>query len=181
METSEKTTAKSFMGIVILIVIALVIILVFKIGPKHSNITGSTTGGDVWTDPNVNTAELCYIWNTEAGDKAQLSIDIRGDEVTGELNWLPTEKDKKTGTFKGTVTPVDKIAMARTVNAIWDVAAEGTNQKEELIIKFGEGTANVGFGEMVNSDHGVYIYAHPDKLSYEPNLSQTDCGDEAMN
>lgn len=138
------------------------------------------TGQASSTDPNVNARQLCYIWNTEAGDKAQLSMDIRGTDVIGELNWLPAEKDKKTGIFKGTATAVDPYSMSRTFNGFWDTSAEGMNTKEELIIKFGEGTANVGFGEMKDRGDGVYVYAHPDKLSYEPNLSQTDCGDNAM-
>lgn len=139
------------------------------------------TAGDTFQNPDVNATQLCYIWNTEAGDKAQLSMDIRGNEVTGEFNWLPAEKDKKTGIFTGTVSAADPVTMNRTVNAIWNTSAEGMTNKEELRIVFGKGIAAAGFGEMVNSDHGVYIYADPDHLSYDPSLSQTDCADEAMN
>ena len=70
--------------------------------------------------------------------------------------------------------------ISRRINAIWETKAEGMTVNEELKIIFGEGTANIGFGEMKDRGDGVYVYANPDKLSYEPNLSDTDCGDEAM-
>jgi hypothetical protein len=108
-------------------------------------------------------------------------MDIRGDKVAGEFNWLPKEKDKKTGVFLGTVSGVDPVTMDRRVNAIWDASAEGMTNKEELVIKFGKGIASPGFGAMVNSDSGVYIYSDPAHISYDLNLSQTDCGDAAMN
>jgi hypothetical protein len=118
------------------------------------------------------------IWTV--GDKAMLSMDIRGENVIGEFNWLPAEKDKKTGVFKGTVGAVDPYEMARTVNAWWETSAEGMTNTEQIIIKFGEGTANVAFGEMKEDEMGRWVYADKANLSYEPNLSQTDCGDEAM-
>ncbi len=131
-------------------------------------------------DPNVNAIQLCFIWNTEAGDKAQLSMDLRGPNVIGEFNWLPAEKDKKTGIFKGTVSAVDPYAMGRTINAWWETSGEGMTNTEQLIIKFGEGNAAVGFGEMKEDAEGRWVYADPTKLSFAPNLTDTDCGDEAM-
>ncbi len=166
---------------VVLIILGYILIHTPKkevvIEPPLTPIEGNAT----FTNPNLEARQLCYIWNTEAGDKAQLSMDIRGGtDVIGELNWLPAEKDKKTGTFAGTAGAVDPYSMSRTFHGFWNTSAEGMTTKEELIIKFGEGTANVGFGEMKDRGDGVYVYAHPESLSYEPNLSQTDCGDNAM-
>jgi hypothetical protein len=173
----------NFLNIVIAIIIIGVIAFLLTRGPKDDVVTQTpppTEGNATFTNPNIDARQLCYIWNTEAGDKAQLSMDIRGSEVIGELNWLPAEKDKKTGIFKGTASTVDPYSMSRTFDGFWDVSAEGMTSKEQLIIKFGDGTANVGFGEMKDRGDGVYVYAHPESLSYEPNLSQTDCGDNAM-
>jgi len=136
--------------------------------------------GEIDLSPEIKATQLCYIWNTEAGDSAKLSMDIRADKVIGEFYWLPSEKDSKTGIFKGTVTPVDPSSMSRTVSGIWKTSAEGMTADEEIKIIFGEGIANVGFGEMKDRGDGVYVYANPNDLSYEPNLQQTDCGDEAM-
>jgi hypothetical protein len=163
----------------ILIPLALVIVVGIFIFKHYSkNTLPNGTGVDT-QNPNVDAAQVCYIWNTEAGDKAQLSMDIRDNKVTGEFNWLPAEKDKKVGMFEGDVS-VKKGEASQTVHALWNTQAEGMMAVEELNIIYGAGVAAVGFGEMKDNGKGVYIYAHPDEISYAPNLSQTDCGDNAM-
>ena len=131
-------------------------------------------------DTNIEARQLCYVWNTESGDSAKLSMDIRGENVIGEFYWLPKDKDSKVGVFKGKAGPVDPYKMARTFEGFWEAKAEGVTVTEELQIVFGEGIANVLFGEMVDRGDGVYVYKDKTKLSYEPNLQQTDCGDSAM-
>lgn len=168
------------LGILALIVIAIVIWGTSREPVEVPIVENNGNVDNVIEDPSVNATQLCYIWNTEAGDSAKLSMDIRADKVIGEFYWLPAEKDSKTGIFEGTVTPVDKMTMSRTVNALWKSSGEGMTNTEELIIKFGEGTANVGFGEMVLGSDGIWRYADPENLSFVPNLSDTDCGDEAM-
>ena len=128
------------------------------------------------------TRYLCYSWNTKAGDKALLRMGITGGtQITGSFDFLPAEKDKKTGPIEGTAGPVDQKAMARTADLWWTASAEGMTTKEQLKIVFGEGSAQAGFGEMKNRGDGVYVYAHPDALSYTPTLSQTDCGNQPLN
>lgn len=122
--------------------------------------------------------QLCFIWNTEAGDSAKLSMDVREDKVIGEFYWLPYEKDSKAGVFKGNISKENE--NSRIVSGIWEAKAEGTVVKEEIKIILEENIAKVGFGEMKDRGDGVYVYAFPDKISYGPNLQQTDCGDEAM-
>ena len=107
----------------------------------------------------------------------RMSIDNEKDTVAGELNFFPAEKDSKFGKFDGTVTEVDKIAMARTVNAWWSAQAEGMENKEELKIIFGEGTASVGFGEMVDNGDGVYVYKDPENIFYTLELNDVSCGE----
>lgn len=167
---------------VILGIIALAIFGVIVWGTPKPTIVSPQGGGseNVVEDPTINATQLCYIWNTEAGDSAKLSMDIRGEDVWGEFYWLPAERDSKTGIFQGKVSAVNPATMSRTVNALWEASAEGTKNTEELIIVFGEGTANVGFGEMAQASNGVWRYVDPNNLSYAPNLQQTDCGDDAM-
>lgn len=130
--------------------------------------------------PEVNAIQLCFEWKNEGGDRALLSMDLRNENVIGELYWLPLEKDYKTGIFKGTVSDVDKMMMARTVNAFWETRGEGMEVKEELKIIFGEGNASIGFGEMKDRGDGVYVYANPDEINYSLNLTDVACGDDAM-
>lgn len=133
------------------------------------------------TTPSETTSEqLCYIWNTEAGDRAKLSIDIRGDKATGTFYWLLAKNEPKTGVFIGTVTPIDSKTMKQTIGALWDAKKGTKTTKEELAIVFGKGIANVGFGTMKDRGDGVLAYTNPEKLTFEPNLQQTNCNDEAM-
>lgn len=129
---------------------------------------------------NATTQNLCYIWNTEAGDKAQLSLAVLGSSVTGKFNWLPAEKDRKTGSFVGSVSVIDPKTGSQNISGWWSVSAEGMKTTEEIKIKFNDKYASVGFGEMKDRGDGTYVYAHPESLSYVPTLSATDCSDSAM-
>lgn len=161
----------------ILIIAIVIIALVFV--AKYFGKT-ETEPGTVSNVPSEDHRELCFLWNTEAGDKATIVMAISGSEVTGNFNWLPAEKDKKIGPFKGTISAVDPYLMGRRIDAFWEASAEGTTVTEELKITMGEGNAAAGFGEMKDRGDGVYVYADPDNLSYAPNLTDTDCGDSAL-
>lgn len=129
---------------------------------------------------NTNKIQMCFIYNTEAGDKASIIMNINGDDVDGEFNWVPAEKDSKTGKFSGAISPVDPYMMARTLDVIWDASAEGTLVKEQLKIIMGEGNASPGFGEMKDRGDGVYVYTDPENINYSLNLSLTSCDDEFL-
>jgi len=127
----------------------------------------------------VNPIQLCFYKSTKTNsnfnDVSWLRLNLSGEKVTGEFNYLPAEKDKKTGTFEGTVGAVDKMAMARTADVWWSSMAEGMQNKEQLRIVFGEGNAQAGFGEMVDRGDGVYVYKDISKLSYGENMSDVSC------
>ena len=100
---------------------------------------------------------ICYA-NIKATDRNfydqfLLKLDLSGEKVTGSFVSSPAEKDLKTGPFEGTVGKLDQKAMARTANVIWDAFAEGTQNKEELIITFGDGSASIaGYPELSQTD-----------------------------
>jgi hypothetical protein len=131
--------------------------------------------------PTPNPLKLCFYRDKIAGsgyhDISWISINILGDKVNGEFQTLPAEKDKKIGTYEGTVGPVDRVAMARTANVWWSSMAEGMNNKEQLKIVFGEGTAQAAFGEMVDRGDGVYIYKDESKLKFGEPMTDTNCDD----
>ncbi len=136
-------------------------------------------------NPDSNTVvnnepiRMCYYRSdkTASGyyDTAWLKLNILGNIVTGEFDNLPAEKDSKVGAFEGTVGQLDQQTMSRSGTAWWNSFAEGMNVKEELIFKFGDGSANVGFGEMINRGDGVYVYKNKTNLSYIESMSQVDC------
>lgn len=169
--------------ILAIIVIVLLIVMAWlfvtnKIG--GNKVTPPDTSLNTNVPSNAISERLCYIWNTEAGDRAKLSIDIRGDKATGEIYWLLAKNEPKTGIFIGTVSPIDAKTMKQNIVALWDSKKGTTTRKEVVSIIFGKGIANIGFGEMKVQGDGTYMYADPSKISFEPNLQQTDCNDEAM-
>ncbi|MDQ5901539.1 MAG: hypothetical protein QG580_254 [Patescibacteria group bacterium] len=108
-------------------------------------------------------------------DKALLKMSLNKDKVSGEFRNLPAETDSKVGEFSGTVSPVIPEMMARIADAWWNSYAEGMNVTEELRIIFGEGTASVGFGEMVDRGDGVYVYKDKENIGYWQDLTDVSC------
>jgi hypothetical protein len=128
--------------------------------------------------------KLCFYGATKTNsglsDVSLAVLNISGNQVTGKFNYLPAEKDRKIGTFSGTVGAVDKIAMARTADVIWNVSAEGMTAQEQLRIVFGEGTAQAGFGEMVQGENTIWNYKDVSKLSYGQIMTDVDCNDARL-
>lgn len=132
-------------------------------------------------DPVVEITEeraLCYAWNTEVGDTATLKMVFSGEggsQVSGFLDYRPFQKDSKKGAFSGTASVLDRERMSRTASLLWSAEGEGLINQEELNIVFGDGSASVLFGEMVDRGDGVYVYKNPESLTPGIQLSQTDC------
>ena len=128
----------------------------------------------------VQPIKLCFYKENKTSrslyDVSWLILNLSGEKVTGEFNYLPAEKDKKTGTFEGIVGAVDKMAMARTADVWWNSMAEGMQNKEQLRIVFGEGNAQAGFGEMVDRGDGIYVYKDINKISYGEIMTDVSCG-----
>jgi hypothetical protein len=127
------------------------------------------------------TRSLCYLYSKKTDrnfyDAAWLRLDLNGEKVTGEFYNLPAEKDTKVGKFSGTVGALDQQKMARTADVWWDSLGEGMKVTEELLIDFGDGSASVGFGEMVDRGDGVYIYKDKSNITYRTDLNQIACED----
>jgi hypothetical protein len=157
---------KAFKYIVTIVAI-IAIVLLFK---KHKE-----APAPISTATNEQGTELCYVWNTEAGDNASLRVRTKTDStVIGSFHWIPAEKDRMVGDFTGTA---DATGSATTW---WNVSAEGTQGTQELRFKYSDTQAFVGFGEMKDRGDGVYVYANPGAIFYEPPLSKTDCSDPAL-
>lgn len=158
----------------ILIAVAVVIVIIVGMMKVKTPVT-EKSGDDV-----IN---LCYVWNTEAGDNASLKLQFSGEgatTVSGTFNFRPAEKDSKTGTFTGTSSELDTKTISRKISAIWQASAEGMTTPEELSIIVTPTMASAGFGEMKDRGDGTYVYANPDALTYEPNLQIVDCTDPAL-
>jgi len=175
---------KKYILIICIIVIIGGIILNINFNKKPSLVTPNNITEDTKINNENATEEqklsnLCYYdsnkTNNDMYDISWLKLNIIGDKITGEFSNLPAEKDSKVGKFEGTVGPLVQEIMGRKATVWWDSFAEGMNVKEELAIVFGDGSATVGFGEMINRGDGVYVYKNKDNLTYLKSMSQIDC------
>ncbi len=130
----------------------------------------------------IPSIELCFVNFGKPDkegyyDKYILRMNLTGENVKGSLKLIPAFKDSLVGNFEGKVSAVDKMMMARTIDAFWDTEGEGMKATQQLSIIFGEGTANVGFGEMVDRGDGVYLYKDMEKVDYSMSLTDYSCAD----
>ena len=170
---------KNIIVFVVLICVLIGVVLGgFLLTKKNKNqVKNENTNQLVAKEP----VSLCYYYSnkTDRGlyDKAFLRLDINGENVSGEFNNYPAEKDSKIGIFSGTVGPLDQKIMGRTAELWWNSLAEGMQIKEELNIEFGDGSASALYGEMADRGDGVYIYKNKTELFFGPSLGQISCED----
>jgi hypothetical protein len=162
--------------ILIIIVVLVIAGFIFSVSRESKPIVDIPTIPETQTQPTA----LCYYRSdkTASGlyDRAWIRLMLQGTAVTGEFNNYPAEKDSKVGSFTGTVSALDQMSMSRTASVVWNTKAEGMEAKEELLILFGDGSAQAAFGEMVQGANGVYVYKDKTAVTYQGNLSQIDCG-----
>jgi hypothetical protein len=60
-------------------------------------------------------------------DSTSIELAIKGNKVTGQLNWLPYQKDSRKGNLSGT-------AKGDTISAVWSFMQEG--MKDTINLKF---------------------------------------------
>ena len=109
---------------------------------------------------------FCYL-KVISRDSIILNFTRKGDSIIGRFDWKPYEKDKKLSMFKG-------IVNGSNVNALANYQAEGMNYTEELIFSLEAATATIKYGEMVESDNGIWMYKNKTKTS-EQKLNQVEC------
>jgi hypothetical protein len=163
---------KNKLSIVIIILILIAAIFVYKKYPNQ----------DTALMPDFSTSEkLCFYDSSKNSrgfyDRAILRLDINGENVSGEYQNLPAEKDSKVGTFTGKVGALNQNISGRGITAWWNSEAEGMKVTEELLIEYGEGTALTFFGEMVDRGDGVYVYKDKNKLTGGRTMNQIECED----
>lgn len=132
----------------------------------------------------VEPISLCFVKYGEKQESGfydkftlRMNLDNANQTVTGYLKILPAEKDASLGSFEGSVTPVDRYSMSRTIDSVWTREGEGRTEKSQLRIIFGEGTANIGFGAMKENPDGSYSYEDLTKVDYSTTLSDYSCSD----
>ncbi|MXV14947.1 hypothetical protein [Hufsiella ginkgonis] len=69
-----------------------------------------------------------HLEGTDSTDVTALHLVINNDEVTGELNWIPKEKDARKGMIRGT-------RQGDLIRGIWTFSQEGMSDSLEVEFK----------------------------------------------
>ena len=110
---------------IILSTLAAVLLYVSCKNPKNEEISSENV--------KVATEQLCFRNeypfpdSTENIDVLNLDLQIKGDSVTGNYNWLPALKDQRNGTLEGTI-------QNKTINATYRYMQEGMEATAEITI-----------------------------------------------
>ncbi|MBD0400386.1 hypothetical protein [Flammeovirga sp. EKP202] len=87
-------------------------------------------------------------------DSMFLHLDIKGKNVVGTFEWMPSKSKYITGTLKGKIE--DNL-----IKAIYTYqTSEGVMQQEERFIKLEEDSAYFRVGGKMRLKDGVYIYTN---------------------
>lgn len=100
---------------------------------KESNTTNKSS--DIET-PASAPDTFCYLYTdgTEQQDSFAVKLIINGNSVSGEMKYLPWQKDASTGTLKGT-------KKNNVVKLIWTYWQEGMETVEKVAFKLNDGKA----------------------------------------
>lgn len=108
----------------------------------------------------------CYAFEAD-DNKIELLLERNGDEATGTLNYLLSEKDSNTGTFKGKIE--NNILLAD-----YTFQSEGMESTRQVAFKFINNQWVEGYGEM--NEEGIK-FKDISKLDFNSSmpLSKTNC------
>ncbi len=150
--------------------------------PQVAAVPDTTTADTTIPKDDFSTTTMCYYRSTKtkAGlyDKAWLTSNIKGQNISGEYHNFPAEKDASGGTFNGTTTFDATMPTASKVATVWlNTNAEGMKSKNELLFIYDTTTASVGFGEMIASpnDANTYLYKDKTHLTYDASIPAINC------
>lgn len=84
----------------------------------------------VKTDSAVNTTAICFerAEGKNNTDSTYVQLIIKGNTVTGEMNWLPFEKDARKGLLTGT-------KKSNIIQANWTFKQEGATDTMKVSFK----------------------------------------------
>lgn len=110
---------------------------------------------------------LCFELK-DGQDVTAVKLVINGDEVSGEMQWLPWEKDGAIGTLKGKVVDGEIVAD-------YNYEIEGSSQSEEKIFKLDGDKLLIKDGELVEGKDGKLIMKDPAKAQFKETLLKVKC------
>lgn len=115
-------------------------------------------------------ADGAYCYEYRVGkDVTTVNLVLDGNTVTGEMNWLPYEKDSGRGTLQGT-------RDGNEISAIWTYVIEGSNQTEEVLFKMEGDQLLRKTGELVDTNNdGNLKMKDPASAQYNETYTKVAC------
>jgi hypothetical protein len=100
-------------------------------------------------------------------DSLLVHLTIVGNDVTGTLRWLPAEKDKMVGTLNG-------VLQDDTITAVYSYQAEGTNAREEKILRLTADSLFIKHGELIDQN-GTWVLKDKLAAQFTEAVASVDC------
>lgn len=120
------------------------------------------------TTPKESSSD-CYIY-TKNRDTASLKLNIKGEELTGELNYNLFEKDRNTGKIAGEM-------KGDTIIAEYIFDSEGMRSVREVVfVRKDDGNIYEGTGEVIEKN-GKMVFKNRSALKFSPTMvfTKTNC------
>jgi len=80
-----------------------------------------------------------------------IKVEIDGEKVNGYYDWIPTEKDSRTGPFAG------KLNKEGIIEAIYTASGEGATQDEILHLKIVKNKIFIRHHSEIGKKDGEYV------------------------
>ncbi len=114
----------------------------------------------------VKADTFCYEFHLKK-DVNSVQLIVAGEEVTGELDYLPYEKDSAIGKLKGK-------KKGNEIVADWTATIEGNTQKEEVRFKMADDKLMRASGVLVERG-GKMVLKDPTKAKYAETFTKMSC------
>ncbi|MBN8822823.1 MULTISPECIES: hypothetical protein [unclassified Spirosoma] len=130
---------------------------------KH---TESSSLGDSLTAQSATQPDTLCFQQIEGKDSTLLQVVRNGSAITGRLEVLPFEKDRASGTLKGTES-------GNQITADWQRSGEGMTQTYEVVFTLKGDAITWREGERIEKQ-GKWVLKDPAQ-GYDYTLMKTDC------
>jgi hypothetical protein len=103
-------------------------------------------------------------------DTTRVSIQIDGDKITGDMVWLPYQKDKRIGTLMGTKNANGELELT------YNFMQEGMSQTETKIMKIENDMLLIKHGDLEDSKNdGNMKYKDASKATFSEKIPKANC------
>ena len=103
-------------------------------------------------------------------DTTRVSIQIDGDKIMGDMDWIPYQKDKRVGTLMGSKNTNGELELT------YNFMQEGMSQTETKIMKIENNLLLIKHGDLEDpKNDGNMRYKDVSKATFTEKIPKTDC------